>query len=105
VEGDRINDPGAVATPAANMCVAKLLFTSVISAKGARFMTTDISDFYLITPLKCPVFIHISINSIPEETIIEYKIRENVDSKGMVYIQANQGMYGLLQPGLLAKNQ
>ena len=44
--------PGAVATPTADMLVAKLLFNSVISTKGARFMTIDISDFYLMTPLK-----------------------------------------------------
>ena len=101
VGGDRINYPGAVATPKADMLVAKLLFNSVISTKGAQFMTIDISDFYLMTPLKRPEFIRISINDIPEEIIIEYKLREIADSKGMVYIQANQGMYGLPQSGLL----
>ncbi len=65
-------------------------------------MTIDISDFYLMTPLKRPEFIRISINDIPEEIIIEYKLREIADSKGMVYIQANHGMYGLPQSGLLA---
>ncbi len=70
------------------MLVAKLLFNSVISTTGAQFMTIDISDFYLMTPLKCPEFIRISINNIPEEIIIEYKLREIADSKGMVYIQA-----------------
>ena len=71
VGGDRINYPGAVATPTADMIVAKLLFNSVISTKGARFMTINISDFYLMTPLKRPEFICISINDIPEEIIIE----------------------------------
>jgi hypothetical protein len=71
VGGDRINYPGAVATPTADTIVAKLLFNSVISTKGARFMTIDISDFYLMTPLKRPEFICISINNIPEEIIIE----------------------------------
>jgi hypothetical protein len=71
VGGDRINYPGAVATPTADTIVAKLLFNSVISTKGARFMTIDISDFYLMTPLKRPKFICISINNIPEEIIIE----------------------------------
>jgi hypothetical protein len=55
-----------------------------------------------MTPLKLPEFIRISINDIPEEIIIKYKLREIADSKGMVYIQANQGMYGLPQSGLLA---
>jgi hypothetical protein len=33
--GDCINYPGALATPTADMLVAKLLFKSVISTKGA----------------------------------------------------------------------
>jgi len=43
--GDRINYPGEVATPTADMLVAKILFNSVISTRGARFMTLDISNF------------------------------------------------------------
>ena len=50
VGGDRINYPGKVATPTADMVVAKMLFNSVVSTKGARFMTLDISNFYLMTP-------------------------------------------------------
>ena len=50
VGGDRINYPGEVGTPTAEMLVAKLLFNSTISTKGARFMTMDISNFYLMTP-------------------------------------------------------
>jgi len=45
VGGDRINYPGAVATPTAEMLVAKMLSNSVISTKDARFMTLDISNF------------------------------------------------------------
>ncbi len=50
VGSDHINYPGAA--PTADMLVAKLLFNSVVSTKGAQFMTIDISDFYLMTPLK-----------------------------------------------------
>jgi hypothetical protein len=28
-----------------------MLFNSIISTRGARFMTMDISNFYLMTPL------------------------------------------------------
>ena len=35
-----------------------------------------------MTPLKRPKFIRISINDIPEEIIIEYKLRVITDSKG-----------------------
>ena len=42
VGGDKINYPGAVSTPTAEMLVAKILFNSVISTKNAKFMTIDI---------------------------------------------------------------
>jgi hypothetical protein len=35
----------------------KMLFNSAISTKDARFMTMDISNFYLMTPLHRPEFI------------------------------------------------
>ena len=54
VGGDRINYPGEVATTTACMLVAKLLLNSVVSTKGAKFMTMDISKFYLMTPLNRP---------------------------------------------------
>jgi hypothetical protein len=51
------------------MIAAKILFNSVISTADAHFMTMDISNFYLNTPLKHPEFIRMHINDIPEEII------------------------------------
>ena len=42
VGGDRINYSGEVATPTAEMLITKLLFNSVISTPGAKFMTMGI---------------------------------------------------------------
>ncbi len=50
IGGDRINYPGAVATPTAELLVAKMLFNSVISTKDAHFMTMDISPNDTATP-------------------------------------------------------
>ena len=91
--GDRIDYPGKVATPTADMLVAKILFNSVISTKAARFMTIDISNFYLMTPLKQPEYIFIHVRDIPDEIITEYKLKEKTDAKCAVYIVANPGMY------------
>ena len=100
--GERINYPGEVATPTADMLVAKLLFNSVVSTKNARFMTMDISNFYLMTPLTQPEYIHINLKDIPDEIITEYDLKKTATADGSVYIQANKGMYGLPQSGLLA---
>jgi hypothetical protein len=93
VGGDRINYPGKVATPTVEMLVAKMLFNSVIFTKGARFMTMDISNFYLMTPLHRPEFICVKLSDIPDEVIEEYKLREKATKNGSVYIKAIQGLY------------
>ena len=50
-------------------------------------MTIDISNFYLMTPLKWLEYIHMKINDLPEEIINEYKqVHKKVNKVGMVYI-------------------
>ncbi len=88
---DRINYPGKVATPTAEMLVVKMLFNSVISTKGARFMTMDIYNFYLMTPLHCPKFIQMKVSDIPDEVIEEYEVREKATTNGSIYIKAKMG--------------
>jgi hypothetical protein len=102
IGGNRINYPGEVATPTAEMLVAKMLFNSVISTKGARFMTMDISNFYLMTSLHRAKFIQIKLSYIPNEVIRECKLREEATKNYTIYIRAKRGMYGLPQAGLLA---
>ena len=53
------------------MLVTKILFNSVISTKGARFTTIDISNFYLTNPLKLPKYIRINIRDIQDGIIAE----------------------------------
>jgi CO/xanthine dehydrogenase FAD-binding subunit len=101
VGGDRINYPGEVAMPTADMLVTKILFNSVISARGARLMTIDISNFYLMTPLKQPEYIRVKNDGLPREIVTKYKLRAMVNKSGMVYIEVTKGMYGLPQARLL----
>jgi hypothetical protein len=102
VGGDRINYPGKVATPTAKMLLAKMLFNSMISTKGVRFMTMDIPNFYLMTPLHWPEFIRIKLSDIPDEIMDKCKLKEKATKIGSIYMRAKHGMYGLPQAGLLA---
>ena len=68
-------------------------------------MTMDIANFYLMTPLKRLEYVKIKLRDIPEEIIIEYKICELTTPDSNVYIEANKGMHGLPQAGLLANKQ
>jgi hypothetical protein len=52
VGGNRIDYPGNVSTPTADLTTAKILINSVISTPGARFATADISNFYLNNPME-----------------------------------------------------
>jgi hypothetical protein len=90
VGGNRINHPGEIATPTTEMLVAKMLFNSVISMKDAQFMTMNISNFYLMTPLHRAKFIQIKLSDIPNEVIREYKLREKATKNGSIYITTSQ---------------
>ena len=93
--------PGETGTPTAEMLVAKILFNSVISTKKAKFMSADLANFYLNTPLLRPEYVRLKLSDIPEEIIKEYNLLEKVKN-GYVYIEINKGMYGLPQSGILA---
>jgi hypothetical protein len=105
VGGNKINYPGEVATPTAEMLVAKILFNSVISTPNAKFMTIDISNFYLNTPLKRPEYLRVRLADLPEEIVKEYRLAAKVNHKGFVFIKVSKGMYGQPQAGLLAINE
>eukprot|EP00804_Cyclotella_cryptica_P003620 CCRYP_002239-RA/>CCRYP_002239-RA protein AED:0.33 eAED:0.32 QI:0/-1/0/1/-1/1/1/0/513 len=92
----------AATTPTADMLAAKILFNSVISTAAARFMTMDISNFYLNTPLQRPKNIKMKITDIPEEIINKYKLRNLMEPDNCIYIIIVLGMYGLPHAGLIA---
>ena len=47
----------------------------VISTPEAQFMTMDIKDFYLGTPLKCYEYIRLQYDIVPKEKIEQYHLR------------------------------
>jgi hypothetical protein len=47
-----VNYPGDCGAPTANLLTVKLLLNSIISTPNAKFMTLDLKDFYLMTPMK-----------------------------------------------------
>ena len=65
VDGNRINYPGDLGTPTADLLLVNILFNNIISTEGARFMTVDINNFYLMTPLKRWDYIKLCLIVIP----------------------------------------
>lgn len=90
-----------VRSPTAALITAKLLFNSVISTPGARFVTFDLKNFYLGTPLPVARYMRMKLDILPEDIINKYDLRK-IAHNGWVYICINKGMYGLPEAGILA---
>jgi hypothetical protein len=103
VGGDKINYPGNCATPTRDLTSFKIMLNSVISTPGARFMSLDIKNFYLNTPMSRYEYIRIIIDDVPKEIIKQYNLCEKVDNERYVYIEVRKGMYGLPQACILAQ--
>ena len=101
VGGDRINYPYDVSTPTSDLATIKILWNSVLSTPGAKFMGADLANFYLKTPMKRPEFMRLPYHIIPEEIKRAYNLDKLVEN-GFVYVRITRGMYGLPQAGLIA---
>ena len=68
--------PGDCGTPTADIITVKLLLNSVISTKEAKFMTMDISNFYLMTPLERKEYLRMKLADFSDDVIEHYNLRE-----------------------------
>jgi len=103
VGGNRINYPGEVGTPTADMLLVKCMLNSVISTMNAKFMCIDISNFYLNTPMPRYEYLKLKLTDVPAEIISEYGLQKKATEDGHIYVEIRKGMYGLPQAGLLAQ--
>jgi hypothetical protein len=95
IGGGKVHYPGNVGTPTADLMLVKMHINSVISTHGAQYMTLDVENFYLNTLMVRYKYVCIKIEDIPEEIIVEYKLRDKESSDGHVYVEIQKGMYGL----------
>ena len=103
--GDKLDYPGDPSSPAVSTLDAKIHINSTISDahKGARYMTLDIKNFYLGTPLAYYQYIRVHISLIPLEIIQEYNLV--AEQNGYVYFEIRKGIYGLKEAGVIAFKQ
>jgi hypothetical protein len=101
--GDRVHYPGDTSTPTADLLTVKLLINSIISTAGAKFMTMDIKDFYLNTPMARYEYMRLRIVDIPDDVIKHYNLRNKATPDGYVYCEIQKGMYGLPQAGIITQ--
>ena len=73
VGGDKLPYASDSAALAANLIESKILFNSVVSTKGAKFMTIDISNFSLSSHMQHPEYMKIHQDDIPQDILDQYK--------------------------------
>ena len=100
--GDKLHCNFDVGAPAASLLEAKILFNSVISTPGAKFISADIKDFFLLSEMSEYEYIRIPFKWIPEEIRHQYGLYEKVSTDNHVYCEVRKGMYGLKQAARLA---
>ena len=101
--GNRVHYPGDAGTPTANLLTVKLLLNSIISTPNAKFMTMDIKDFYLNTPMARFEYMRLQLEDMPEDVIAHYNLNKIATPEGYIYCEIQKGMYGLPQAGIIAQ--
>ena len=74
--------PGDAGTPTANLLTIKLLLNSIISTSNAKFMTMDIKDFYLNTPMARYEYMRLQLSDMPNDIISHYKLKKIATLEG-----------------------
>ena len=100
--GNRHDYEGLTIAETADIPTVKILLNAVISDPHANWLTTDISDFYLGTPMDRPEFMRVPTKYIPEATMKKHKLHALVHNDAVV-MKLNKGIYGLKQAGRLAQ--
>ena len=97
VGGDKLPYTSDSAALATNLIESKILFNNDISTKGTKFMTIDMSNFFLSFHMQHPEYMKIHKDNIPQDILDQYYAPQFMDTKGYVYFKISKGMYGLKQ--------
>ncbi len=87
IGGNSICYPGNVGTNTASLELLKLLLNSVLSQKGARFSSIDLTNFYLDVPMPEPKYVCTKLLDIPDKFIDKYKLT-CLDHDGWIYFKS-----------------
>ena len=103
VGGDTVNYLVNFGTPTVELTTEKILLNSIVSTLNEKFMTIDIKDFYLNTPMDQSKYMRLKLRNLPEREVQHYNLAEKTTRDGYVYVDIKRGVYGLPQAGLIAQ--
>jgi hypothetical protein len=104
VGGDKLPYDADSGSPTASLLETQLVINSTISdsRRGARFLSADLKDHFLASPMQHPEYMKIRYKYFPADIRKNYKLWKFVTADGNIYIWIKKGMYGLNQAALLA---
>ena len=76
-------------------------FKSVVYTLEAKYLCTDVHNFYLNKIMEDPEYMRIKVKLVPVEIMDQYWLWDKVHDSH-VYMKIVKGMYGLPQSGILA---
>ena len=67
-------------SPATDLLETKILFNSIISdaKKGARFLSMDLKDMFLYTPMASPEYMNVPLKYFPDDIMYKYNLKDMV---------------------------
>ena len=80
-----MNYPDDCGTPTANLLTVKVLLNSIVLTPHEKFMTIDIKDFYLMTPMEQYKYFKMKIDLFPDDIIEEYDLQSKVNERRFVH--------------------
>ena len=91
VGGDRLTYNSDSGSPAANLLKTKLLINSTISdaSRGARFVSADLKDFFLATPMEGDKFMKVKYKHFPDDIHKRYNL-DKKSNKGWTCFHPHQ---------------
>ena len=102
MRGYIVHYPGYCRTTTVALPTVTLLLNSMVSTSGAIYMTLDIKDFYVNTPMKRSEYIPMKLSDLPEDFIKQYKLAAKTTKDTYAYIKSYKVMYVLPPSGILA---
>ena len=106
VGGDKLDYLFDAGSPAANLLETKVLINSTIldAPKGARFLTADVKDFFLASPMLHPEYMKVHIRHIPLDIQQRYNIQAKATDNGFVYVRIKKECMDLSKQQFLLRN-
>ena len=86
-----------------NLTTVKLVLNSIVSTPNAKFVTIEIKDFNLNTPMAQSEYMRLKLSNLPGSVVQHCNLAEKTTRYVYVYVDIKRGTYGLPQVGLIAQ--